>query len=155
MKPAAVWQAASFAWSVLLTFACSRHESAASEPTAAPTASSAVPAKTTAVATGAQAAPSAPSSSSVTKKPSALCEQVCERTRGLHCKDRNGCLANCTMMAALEPCDQQFSAFYGCLAQEPLPHWECSPEGVPAIRDGYCEHEQAAASSCLEQQVDK
>lgn len=88
-------------------------------------------------------------------KPSSLCEKVCERTRDLRCKDHHGCLANCTMMATMTPCDEQFAAFYGCLAQESLSHWECSPEGVPAIRDGYCEREQAAASSCLAQQVDQ
>jgi hypothetical protein len=57
------------------------------------------------------------------------------------------------MMAAITPCAQQFDGFYACLDREALTHWECSPEGVPAIRDGFCEKEQAAASGCLERQV--
>jgi hypothetical protein len=150
----AVSRAASWAWVTLLTFGCSRNESTTAQ--AAPTASTHITAQLAAgVATNTPQPAAAPATRSIAAKPSSLCEKVCERTRDLRCKDHHGCLANCTMMAAMQPCDEQFAAFYGCLAQETLSHWECSPEGVPAIRDGYCEKEQAAASSCLEHQVDQ
>jgi hypothetical protein len=40
--------------------------------------------------------------------------------------------------------------FYGCLVAEPLEHWECAPEGVAAIRDGFCQAEQRATVTCME-----
>jgi hypothetical protein len=57
-------------------------------------------------------------------------------------------------MASLEACSEHFSKLYACLALQPLSHWECS-EDMPAIREGFCEKEQAAASGCLEAKLGK
>lgn len=83
------------------------------------------------------------------------CERVCDRTRELGCKNQPGCLANCVMMAQIKPCAGPFAAFYACLEQQGRDHWECSAEGVPALREGFCESEQEATSRCLEQQVNQ
>jgi len=55
-------------------------------------------------------------------------------------------------MAKIPGCTTQFERLYACLAAEPLAHWECAEDGVGAIRDGYCEKEQAAAVGCVERQ---
>ena len=53
-------------------------------------------------------------------------------------------------MASVAPCTQAFRGLYACLLREPLTHWECGEDRMGAIRDGYCEEEQAAVASCME-----
>jgi hypothetical protein len=78
------------------------------------------------------------------------CAAICERSRTLKCKSREGCVPNCLAMAAGTPCSAQFALFYGCLVKEPVEHWECDPEGVAAIREGFCDKEQERALACME-----
>jgi hypothetical protein len=51
-------------------------------------------------------------------------------------------------MFALRACATPIENFVSCLAQQPLGHWECDEDGLAAIRDGYCEKEQAAIVAC-------
>jgi hypothetical protein len=56
-------------------------------------------------------------------------------------------------MATLTPCSPSVSAFLACLVNEPLSHWECDEDGVAAIREGFCEHPQAAAFACMKSKM--
>ena len=53
-------------------------------------------------------------------------------------------------MAVGTPCSEAFLRFYACLVREPVEHWECSDDGIAAIKEGFCEKEQEAAIGCME-----
>lgn len=78
------------------------------------------------------------------------CRSICERSTQLKCKNAGQCAANCVGMAALTPCSDAISTLYSCLVREPLAHWNCAEDGVAAIREGYCDSEQAKAVACME-----
>jgi hypothetical protein len=81
------------------------------------------------------------------------CSKVCQQSLGLKCSHSSECLPNCMSMGSVAACQQQFKAFYRCLQQEPLEHWRCDEEGIAAILEGFCDHEQEAAIGCMEQAV--
>jgi len=80
----------------------------------------------------------------------AACDEICGRSRALACARKEDCLQGCFDMAGIEGCTAAFERLYSCLAAEPVAHWECAEDGVAAIRDGYCEKEQAGAARCVE-----
>ena len=53
-------------------------------------------------------------------------------------------------MANVPLCAAELQKFYGCLAAQPPEHWECVDDGTGAIRQGFCEREQAEFAACLE-----
>ena len=79
-----------------------------------------------------------------------LCVAICERSRKLRCGSAAECERNCQAMGLVAGCNGQISAFYRCLAGQPLDRWECAEDGVAAIRDGFCEVEQERAVACVE-----
>ena len=85
----------------------------------------------------------------------ANCEKICSRSRELGCVRAADCMEGCLEMASIEPCIASFEKLYSCLAGEPVAHWECAEDGIGAIREGYCEREQAAAAGCVEAQTSK
>ena len=78
------------------------------------------------------------------------CTSICERSRTLKCANVAECQPNCVAMAVGTPCSDEFMRFYACLVREPVEHWECSEDGIAAIKDGFCENEQKAAIQCME-----
>jgi hypothetical protein len=81
------------------------------------------------------------------------CRSVCERSKQLKCAHTDECLTNCMGMATLTPCSAEFSKLFPCWLHEPVEHWECGEDGVGAIRDGYCDKEQAEAVACMEKKM--
>lgn len=81
------------------------------------------------------------------------CRAFCERSRELKCPSTNECPTNCLGMISLTPCSSEISAMFGCILREPVAHWECDEDGVGAIREGYCDKEQAAAVACMEKKM--
>ncbi len=45
-------------------------------------------------------------------------------------------------------CAKELGATLECFAKQPVDHWECGPEGLPAVKSGFCDTEQAAAVDC-------
>lgn len=78
------------------------------------------------------------------------CTNICERSRTLKCANVAECQPNCVAMAVGTPCSDEFMRFYGCLVREPVEHWECSEDGIAAIKEGFCNKEQEAAIGCME-----
>lgn len=83
------------------------------------------------------------------------CDQICSRSRELACTRQERCVQGCLEMASIDACKDAFAKLYSCLAAEPVSHWECAEDGVAAIRDGYCEKEQADAARCVERQANQ
>jgi hypothetical protein len=79
-----------------------------------------------------------------------LCVKMCERGSALHCKvDVSACRDACQHSLS-PPCDSELRASLTCVTAEPIAHWECSDEGLPVIRDGYCNAEQAKLMACVQ-----
>jgi hypothetical protein len=90
----------------------------------------------------------------VDPKSGSECASICERTRALHCKHPEGCLANCLAMATATPCSAAIAALFSCLVAEPAAHWQCDPDtGFAQIRDGYCDAPQASALACMDEKM--
>jgi hypothetical protein len=51
---------------------------------------------------------------------------------------------------SLTPCSEPMQAFFQCLRKQPVANWQCAPEGVAAIRDGFCDKEQAETVHCMQ-----
>jgi hypothetical protein len=52
-------------------------------------------------------------------------------------------------MRVVVVCRREMSNFLSCLMQQSADHWECDPEGTAAIKDEYCNEEQAVFVACL------
>jgi len=78
------------------------------------------------------------------------CGPICERTRGLACKNGAACADNCRQLAAVGVCKDEMVSVLGCFAREPIAHWECDENGVPSIKEGFCDAEQARFVACAE-----
>lgn len=78
------------------------------------------------------------------------CAKICEHSTSLHCAHAEDCTPNCLAMSIGTPCADEFAGLYRCLESEPPAHWECAEDGVAAVREGYCEKQQAAAVGCME-----
>jgi hypothetical protein len=98
--------------------------------------------------------PAAEATSAPSSDPSAgrdACATVCGHAKTRGCSDGGGCVEACAEMVAIDVCQAPMRAFMACLVTQPAAHFDCDEGGVPQIRDGYCDHEQAAVASCLSQ----
>jgi hypothetical protein len=128
-----------------VSLACSRNDSATQSSAALSASGSA------AVATPAPAAPQA-SIARVDIPPSLerSCREICERSRRLNCVNVAQCMPNCLAMGSLTPCTQKITTLFQCLVGQPVQNWECAPDGVAAIRKGFCDSEQRETVACME-----
>lgn len=78
------------------------------------------------------------------------CNDICERSRELHCKNASECMKHCMGMGSLTPCAESMTSFYKCLVGQPAKNWECDEDGIAAIREGFCDKEQESAVACME-----
>lgn len=77
------------------------------------------------------------------------CHAVCERSAPLRCPAGSECLARCEEMRASPVCPVQLAAVLRCFGTVPTARWECGEDGLPAVKDGECEPEQAAFAACF------
>lgn len=78
------------------------------------------------------------------------CERLCQISQPLGCKRGKECRTQCQSMASSPICRPEIERLFKCLLLEPTAHWECDEEGIGAIRDPYCGHEQSAVFRCFE-----
>jgi hypothetical protein len=78
------------------------------------------------------------------------CRRICGRSVELKCTHASECEPNCVATASATPCAAAFSTFYDCLVRQPLQNFQCDEDGVAAVREGFCDNEQAAAVRCME-----
>jgi hypothetical protein len=78
------------------------------------------------------------------------CALLCRRAGDLRCKQSGHCADSCREMLAIADCRPQMLEVLGCLAREPIAHWECNEAGEPAIKDGYCDAEQGGFVRCAQ-----
>ncbi len=77
-----------------------------------------------------------------------LCASVCDSTRALSCGNLPECQGECENSFAMPACRLELGAMLVCTARTPTSGFVCGAHG-PALREGTCEKEQAAAANCL------
>lgn len=80
---------------------------------------------------------------------SARCGDICRKTETLGCRNQRLCVDGCVQSFGLPVCPRELGNFLSCATKEPVERWVCSPDGVPALRDGSCEAEQQAVVDCF------
>jgi hypothetical protein len=152
-SPRGAGSAALARWSVLVSFAvglsaCVDHSDASSSSTdiAKPAASENVTTDTARLG----AAQASAARMEVAPGVERACRQICDRSRQLNCNSVDKCLPNCMAMGSATPCTNEIQDFYRCLVGQPVQNWECAPDGVAAIRAGFCDSEQGRTVVCME-----
>jgi len=143
-----------------LLWGCARSQPERLQPepaAAAPASVGAAPAPSDRAAdpTAQRSAPAAPPHSGASSARPALdvddCNRICAAATQLGCTKSASCVPSCVAMERSTPeCTAQLSSFFRCLASQSADHWECLEDGTGAIREGFCEAEQAAFAACLE-----
>jgi hypothetical protein len=77
------------------------------------------------------------------------CREICGKSTQLGCQNASKCMPNCLAMGSVTPCTKEMLGFYQCLASQPAKNWECAPDGVAAIKAGFCDAEQAQTVACM------
>ncbi|MET0794650.1 MAG: hypothetical protein ABW061_24225 [Polyangiaceae bacterium] len=78
------------------------------------------------------------------------CSVMCDHSRALHCNDVARCAENCAELVKQPLCKSELERALHCIVAEPRQHWECSEDGLAAIKVGFCDPEQAAYAACME-----
>jgi hypothetical protein len=82
-----------------------------------------------------------------------FCRAICDRSRRLACDNVAACMPNCLAMGSVTPCTDSVTAFYKCLVAQPVQNWECAPDGVAAVKDGFCDGEQREVVACMDSKM--
>jgi hypothetical protein len=136
-----------------LPVACSKTSASESERATAPSPAAKPPLKPAATSSVIELGPPPSTSVRIPAAARESCRDICERSKQLNCAHGDECLGNCIGMATLTPCSAEFAKLLPCWLKEPLAHWECGDDGVGAIREGYCDKEQADAVACMEKKM--
>jgi hypothetical protein len=95
-------------------------------------------------------APPAAVKAAAAASPASPCPEICRIARDLRCKNQAECEPRCQSMLSLPACKEELFAFLTCLRRQPAANWECDSEDIPAIRDPFCDRQQAALAACME-----
>jgi hypothetical protein len=115
------------------------------EPKAAPSPQPAAePKPTPAPAPSPGAAPPAPKLAADSQ-----CAAICTRSTALGCPAAARCEAMCSEAMRGATCQAEMRAVNECMIAQPPANWECTDDGIAAIKDGFCQAEQAAVAQCL------
>jgi len=121
-----------------------------------PTQSDSPPETPIAVSTEPQAPTAAPAEAPI---PSALptnsanaklCTRLCAVSAPLKCKAATECEPHCQQMLSLPACSSEMLQTLECFANQSSKNWECDTDGLPSIKEGRCDTEQAKFTSCMQ-----
>ena len=79
----------------------------------------------------------------------ALCASICAHSGGLHCPEAASCVRRCVAMQSVPQCQAEIRAALGCFDATPPAGWTCNDHGLPSVRVGLCDAEQARVARCL------
>jgi hypothetical protein len=77
------------------------------------------------------------------------CGRICESTKVLACTQHAECQNGCIQAFGTPVCVAELRRFLSCTENSPATSFECSPEGIPALKDGVCDSEQGAVMGCF------
>lgn len=78
------------------------------------------------------------------------CRQICEKTASLSCSAHARCPDACVQSFSVSYCRAEMTKFIECTKSAGVESFECSPDGFAALKDGFCDKEQAQIVRCLE-----
>ncbi len=78
-----------------------------------------------------------------------VCVATCARSAPLGCREAASCVRRCEELRAVPVCREKLRGVLRCFAMVPTSRWECGENGLPAVRDGECDVEQAEFAACL------
>ncbi|MBN1652573.1 MAG: hypothetical protein JXA30_02235 [Deltaproteobacteria bacterium] len=76
------------------------------------------------------------------------CLRICGHVSELNCGTESVCVQGCSYMVNIPKCTPQMNAFIDCVSKESVDHFECGEQGIPSIKEGYCNEEQARFAEC-------
>jgi hypothetical protein len=94
-------------------------------------------------------APAPPAAQAPGPVDTALCTSICEHSQGLHCQEAASCVRRCVAMQTVPQCQAEIRGALGCFESTPPAGWVCNEHGLPSVRVGICDAEQARAAKCL------
>jgi hypothetical protein len=74
---------------------------------------------------------------------------MCAHSESLHCKAAEQCEGHCLAMQALPICNDEVRAALACFARVVASDWACDGEGLPQVKKGFCDAEQAKVEACV------
>jgi hypothetical protein len=77
------------------------------------------------------------------------CADLCARSRELGCAKAGDCPTECREMLSGAACADQLSIALRCFVGQPISSFECGDTGMAAVKDGFCEAEQARYVDCI------
>lgn len=77
------------------------------------------------------------------------CAEICARSTQLKCAHASECEALCIDSLESATCMPQMKSATDCMLAKPIASWQCSEDGVAAIKPGICDAEQQAFVSCV------
>jgi hypothetical protein len=101
-------------------------------------------------ATPAPAEAPVPNPSGANSANGALCTKLCAISAPLKCKAAAECEQHCKQMLSLPTCSAEIVQSLNCFAKQPSASFECDENGLPSIKEGLCDAEQAKVASCLQ-----
>jgi hypothetical protein len=86
----------------------------------------------------------------VADKETDSCSIICLRSKDLRCSiGPDDCLTACKEMQDVPVCKAEMQEVVGCMVTKPPKDWECSEEGIAALKDGVCDDEQGRFMTCI------
>jgi hypothetical protein len=53
-------------------------------------------------------------------------------------------------MSAIPQCRAEMQAALRCFAEQPSKNWECDTDGLPSIKEGFCDAQQEKYTNCMQ-----
>jgi hypothetical protein len=118
-------------------------------PEPAATTSAPTPLTTAGATAAARSNPAAPSPPPARDNP---CAAMCVHSLALHCEAAHECTAQCEQAWELETCQPTMRRALSCFAAQGAGAWACDEDGLPELKDGYCQDEKAVHAACMDAQ---
>ncbi len=81
-----------------------------------------------------------------------LCRELCAASAPLHCPASAECAPHCRQMMSIPACRGEMLTTLRCFAKQPVQNWECDSDGLPSIKQGFCDPEQEKFTNCMQQE---
>jgi hypothetical protein len=99
--------------------------------------------------TGSSPAPAPSLGQAPASADSGLCTSICDHSRALNCREAASCVRRCVAMQTLPQCQAEIRGALGCFDSTPPTGWVCNEHGLPSVRVGLCDADQARVAKCL------
>ena len=87
---------------------------------------------------------------SIEPKANDTCATICRRSNELNCKIQSDqCINVCREMQDVPVCKAEMEKVVSCMVSRSATDWECSEEGIAALKNGACDSQQNGFINCM------